>query len=145
MKTIRIIAASAAVLVLAACQAGDEPASEDTSAPEVATTEPMAPDGLPPYGVFKLTSASGETMMENVKQDGTMINVVKDVGNVPGTWEYDADGNFCVTMEGGDGTDCYAESMVDGTWTATNIEDPEDVWTIERVMGSEALPTQAAE
>lgn len=141
MRKITLIAATTA-FALAACQASEEPAApaeEETAPAEPAY--PVAPDGLPAYGVFKVTSADGErTIMQNIKQDGTVINVVAGEDPMPGTWMMDADNNFCITMEGETEADCYADATVDGVWTATNIADPEDAWTVERVQGSEALP-----
>lgn len=146
MKKPSFIAATAA-LALAACQASDEPAAPagDTASEAVAEMAMMAPDGLPTYGVFRVTSADGQTaIMQNIKQDGTLVNVVADGDPVPGTWSTDADNNFCITLEGAEGTNCYAETMADGVWSAVNIADPADRWTVQRIMGSEALPTESA-
>ena len=138
--------AAIAAFALAGCEAGEEPvapaAEEESLSP--AETAMMAPDGLPLYGVFEVSETDGDTQyMRNVKEDGTLVNVMAGEGPVPGTWTME-DGNFCVTMEGEADATCYANAMTDGTWTATNVANPDDVWTVERVMGSEVLPTDAA-
>jgi len=139
--------AAIAAFALAGCEPAEEPvapaAEEESLSP--AETAMMAPDGLPYYGVFELTSADGETrIMRNVKEDGTLVDVVSEGDPVPGTWTTDAEGNFCVTMQGEADATCYANAMTDGTWTATSTADPAQSWTVERVMGSEVLPTEAA-
>ena len=135
-----------AAFALAGCDASEEPivpaAEEESLSP--AETAMMAPDGLPLYGVFEVSATDGDTrFMRNVKEDGTLVNVMAGEGPVPGTWTME-DGNFCVTMEGEADATCYANAMTDGTWTATNVANPDEVWTVERVMGSEVLPTDAA-
>ena len=139
--------AAIAAFALAGCEPAEEPvapaAEEESLSP--AETAMMAPDGLPYYGVFELTSADGETrIMRNVKEDGTLVDVVSEGDPVPGTWTTDAEGNFCVTMQGEADATCYMNAMTDGTWTATSTADPAQIWTVERVMGSEVLPTEAA-
>lgn len=139
--------AAIAAFALAGCEPAEEPvapaAEEESLSP--AETAMMAPDGLPYYGVFELTSADGETrIMRNVKEDGTLVDVVSEGDPVPGTWTTDAEGNFCVTMQGETDATCYTNAMTDGTWTATSTADPAQSWTVERVMGSEVLPTEAA-
>ena len=139
--------AAIAAFALAGCEPAEEPvapaAEEKSLSP--AETAMMAPDGLPYYGVFELTSADGETrIMRNVKEDGTLVDVVSEGDPVPGTWTTDAEGNFCVTMQGEADATCYANAMTYGTWTATSTADPAQSWTVERVMGSEVLPTEAA-
>ncbi len=143
IASIAVIAAFA----LAGCDAAEEPVApaEQDASLSPAETSMMAPDGLPPYGVFRVASADGETkMMQNIKEDGTLTNVMAGTDPVPGTWQIDDAGNFCVTMEGETEASCYVEEMNDGIWTATNVANPDDVWTVERVMGSEVLPTDAA-
>ena len=135
-----------AAFALAGCDAGEEPvapaAEEESLSP--AETAMMAPDGLPHYGVFEVSAIDGDTQyMRNVKEDGTLINVMAGEGPVPGTWTME-NGNFCVTMEGEAEATCYSNEMTDGTWTATNVANPDETWTVERVMGSEVLPTDAA-
>lgn len=139
--------AAIAAFALAGCEPAEEPAApaaqEESLSP--AETAMMAPDGLPYYGVFELTSADGETrVMRNVKEDGTLVDVVSEGDPVPGTWTTDAEGNFCVTMQGEMDATCYTNAMTGGTWTAISTADPAQSWTVERVMGSEVLPTEAA-
>lgn len=139
--------AATAALALAGCEASEEPVApameEESLSP--AETAMMAPDGLPYYGVFEVTSADGETrFMRNVKEDGTLVDVVAEGDPMPGTWTTDEAGNFCVTMEAETGATCYSNAMTEGTWTATGVADPSQSWTIRRVMGSEVLPTEAA-
>ncbi len=145
MRRFASIAAITA-FALAGCDSAPEPAApaaqQSLSPAETAMT---APDGLPPYGVFRVTSADGETrIMQNIKEDGTLTNVMAGTEPVSGTWETNADGDFCLTMEGDAEASCYAQEMKDGTWTATNVANPEDAWTVSRVMGSEVLPTDNA-
>ena len=83
--------------------------------------------------------------MRNVKEDGTLVDVVSDADPVSGTWSTDAQGNFCVTMDGETDASCYAGAMADGEWTLTNVADPSESWTARRVMGSQVLPTEAAD
>ena len=133
--------AAIAAFALAGCEAAEEPvapaAEEESLTP--AETAMMAPDGLPLYGVFEVSEVGGDArLMRNVKEDGTLVNVVAGEGTVPGTWTME-DGNFCVTMEGEADATCYSNAMTDGSWIATNVANPDETWTVNRVTGSEVL------
>ncbi len=139
MKKLVCITAIAA-FTLTGCSQNEEPAPEpmDTEAAE-AETVATAPDGGPAYGMFEVTSADGATViMQDIREDGTVTNTIEGTEPTEGTWTTDGDGNFCLTMAGETETTCYADTVTDGVWTATNIADETDSWTVVRMADEEA-------
>lgn len=129
MKKFAFIAAFA----LAACSGAEEPAPEETA---VAVAEPTAPDGGTVAGVYEVTGPDGQVLTQTVNADGTVITTSADADPVEGTYTGGGGGEpFCITQpneEGAAETACYNEVITDGVWTATNSDDPEDVWTVVR-------------
>ncbi len=127
----RLIVA-AAVVALAGCnQSEPAPAPEATTA---AVAEPMAADGKPTAGKYKITTADGKTMMEEVKADGTYVDTDAD-GKVveTGTWVQKSPTQYCYTKAEEGATEvCNTEGVdANGVWTSTNPEGKSA--TVERV------------
>lgn len=130
MKKLMLIAP---IALMAACSQS-EPAPEATEEAAPAETAVMAIDGKPAAGTYEVTSADGETVLnETVNPDGTVV-VVNGDETTNGTWTSTGPGNFCATMEGETEPSCYVETISeDGVWHAVNEKDPEDAWTVKRV------------
>lgn len=132
MKALIIVAAAA---TLAGCsQSETAPAPEAAEATEAAVAEPMAADGKPSAGMYKVTTADGEVFMEDVKADGTYVQTDKD-GNVveTGKWVQKSPTEYCSTKdEEGAVEKCNVEGIdAAGVWTSTNAEGK--TATVERV------------
>lgn len=123
----------APLALIAACSQS-EPAPEPTEEAAPAETAVMAIDGMPLAGVYEVTSADGATVLtETVNADGT-VSTVEGGETRTGTWTSTGPDNYCVTYEGDAEPSCYAEAMsADGVWSAVNVNDAEDAWTVKRV------------
>jgi len=125
-------------LSLVACsQAEQEPTEQaDQVAPadSSANLSQVAFDGGPNVGVFKAISKEGVVLTQTASADGKIVSVDGDGNSVNGTYTM-GDGRFCITNEGEDGPSCftYSDLKDDGSWTATNVDDPTDSWTVSRV------------
>ena len=131
----KLIAVAFLAGALAACGDAAEEA-DDTATEEAAPAETaaLALDGGPFAGVYEVTSADGATVMtETVNADGTVTNVMGEETRT-GTWTSTGPDNYCATYEGDTEASCYTETMsADGVWSAVNVNDPEDAWTVKRV------------
>ena len=131
MKNLPLIAA----IALAACSGSDEaaaPASEETA---VETPDLRAMDGGPAYGTFEVTSADGTVLTQVLAADGSQVTTDADGNATPGRFVMEGPERYC-RMDGEETEwTCYTEAIgEDGTWTATNEVDPEEVWTIVRAQ-----------
>jgi hypothetical protein len=135
MKKIILLAAVAA---LAACSKS-EPAPEATeaaTAPEAApavAAEPLAADGKPSVGMFRVTTAEGEVVMEELKADGTYVDTVDGKVVETGRWNQKSPEQFCFTKDEEGATEkCNTEGVdANGVWTSTNAEGK--TATVERI------------
>lgn len=129
MKKFLVIAALAAV---SACsKPAEAPAPEASSAPEV-VAEPIAADGQPSVGMYKVTDADGKVYMDDVRADGTYET--KQDGKVveTGKWNQKSPNLYCYTKdEAGAQEQCNEEKVENGVWTTKNPEGK--VSTVERV------------
>lgn len=134
MKKIFVIAALAAVTACsdpAPAPQADASAAAETAAPAAAT---VAADGKPSFGTFKITTAKGEVLMEEVKADGTYV-ATKD-GKVveTGKWEQKSPSVYCTTEDKQDAVQqCNEEKVENGVYTSKSPDG--EVATIERVEG----------
>ena len=96
--------------LIAACSQS-QPAPEPSATASAAADVPMATDNMPISGTYTATSADGSrTLTQTVNADGTVT-----------------------TVEGDSEPSCYAESISDsGEWTAVNVKDDKDSWSIKR-------------
>ena len=122
-------------LCLAACS-GSEQATEEATSDEAPAAEaaPTAFDGGSTIGTFEAVSTDGTVLKQTTAEDGTIVSVNGEGASVPGTYTM-GDGKFCITNEGEDGPACFTYSDLndDGSWTATNVDDPTDAWTVRRL------------
>ena len=131
MKEIAFVA----LFALSACSQAEEPAPEEAATEAAA---PTAPDGGTLAGVYEVTGPDGTVLTQTVNADGTVTSMSADGATVAGTYTGGAGGEpYCITQpndEGAQETACYVEVIgEDGVWTATNRDDPEDIWTVVRV------------
>lgn len=121
-------------LCLAACSGSEQ---AETEAPEETVTAEAAAtafDGGSTIGTFEAVSTDGTKLTQTTSEDGTIVSVNEDGASVAGTYTM-GDGKFCITNEGEDGPACftYSDLKDDGSWTATNVDDSTDVWTVSRM------------
>ena len=128
MKKLAWIAAPIAVAALAACSGGEK-------APEaVETATPTAMDGGPASGTYQVTSGDGTVLTQILVSDGTQVTTDADGKSVNGQYTLETPERYCRLDEGDADWTCYSETITeDGTWTATNEADPDEVWTVVRV------------
>jgi hypothetical protein len=133
MKRLIIVAAVAA---LAGCSQSEtapapEPAAEAT---EAAVAQPLAADGKPSVGMYKVTTSEGEVFTEDVKADGTYVQTDKD-GKVieTGKWVQKSPTEYCTTKdEAGAVEKCNVEGIdAAGVWTSKGPDGK--TATVERV------------
>lgn len=117
-----------AVITLAACSGGEKaPVAEEAAAP-------TAMDGGPAAGKFTVTSADGTVLTQILLEGGTQVTTDADGKSVNGQYTLETPERYCRLDDGDADWTCYAEAIAeDGTWTATNEADPEEVWTVVRV------------
>lgn len=140
MRMLLILASS---LAIAGCsQAEDEEPAPvvETSTPE--PTEPLAADGNPAPGLYRITLEDGTVFTEDVRADGTYVQTDAD-GEVveTGTWEQKSPQQYCYTVdeeyreaEEPEGQQCNTEGIgEDGVWFSTNPEG--ETSTVERSEG----------
>lgn len=127
------IVALAALAALAACsKPAETPAAETSAAPETAAAVagPVAADGKPSVGSFKITAQDGKVYNEVVKADGTYESTGPDGKVETGTWEQKTANLYCGTKTG-EKERCNEEKVENGVWTS---KDPDGkVATVERV------------
>ena len=137
MKKIVLITALAA---LAACsKPADAPADvateAATTAPDAAAAGPIAADGKPSPGTFKVTNADGKFFTEVDNPDGTYASSQDGKVVETGKWVQKSPAEFCYTKnEPNPKERCGAEKVDEkGVWTSTNPEGK--VSTVERIGG----------
>ena len=125
---------AAAVVALAGCKS-EAPAPEATATAEATTAAatPMAADGKPTPGNFKITTADGKIVMEEVKADGTYVDTIDGKVVETGKWVQKSPTEYCYTKDGEGATEVCNTEGVDakGVWTSTNPEGK--TATVERV------------
>ena len=129
---------AASVLALAACSQAEAPAPEATATAEPAATTaaaPLAADGKPTPGNFKITTADGKIVMEEVKADGTYSDTIDGKVVETGKWVQKSPAEYCYTADGEGAKEVCNKEAVDanGVWTSTNPEGK--TATVERVGG----------
>lgn len=116
--------------LLAGCSGAEQQdASTDAAAtPDTAIAEPAAPlaaDGQPTPGIYKITASDGKVFTEEVKPDGTYVQTDAE-GTVveTGKWNQKSPGQYCYTADKEGATEeCNAEAVgADGVWTSTDDE-----------------------
>lgn len=127
----------AAVCLLAACSGPEnaaEPATENSATPETEAAVSATVDGGPMVGTYEAISNEGAVLIQTLADDGTVTSTDAEGNAVNGTYTGSAE-QFCITNEGATAAVCYAYGSLDenGSWTATNEADPDEVWTIRRV------------
>lgn len=139
MKKIALIAAFA--VVTACSQAADEPEAVEETAEAAA---PLALDGQPSTGTYRITTSEGTEITQEVRADGTYTNTVGEDSET-GTWEQKSPEVFCSKSDEEEGEmSCSTESMTeDGVWQS--VDEEGDVSTVERVAEeAEAEAEEAA-
>lgn len=125
---------AAAVVALAGCNS-EAPAPEATATAEATTAAaaPMAADGKPTPGNFKITTADGKVVMEEVKADGTYVDTVDGKVVETGRWVQKSPTEYCYTKDGEGAKEVCNTEGVDakGVWTSTNSEGK--TATVERI------------
>lgn len=130
----RKLIALAGVAVLAACSQPDTPA-EPAATEEVADAGPVAADGQPTPGMYKVTNADGTVIMVDVREDGTYSTMDAD-GNVTdtGKWDQKSPELYCETSDGeGEVERCYEEYLDENGVYMSKDPQTGAVSTVERV------------
>ena len=134
----RYLVFGGAVLALAACDAGesDTMADADVMAEDTMVADaggPMAADGMPTPGTYRITDADGEVSTEIVNADGTFTSTSADGTVESGRWVQKSPEQFCVTMdEEGAQEECFDEMInEDGVWLSTDADGTSS--TVERI------------
>lgn len=132
MKKIALIAALA--VVTACSQAAEEPAAETV---EEVVAEPVALDGEPSVGTYKVTGSDGSELIQEVRADGTFTNTSGEETET-GTWEQKSPELFCSKSDDEEGEmSCSTESMTeDGVWQS--VDEDGETSIVERVVEEEA-------
>jgi hypothetical protein len=132
MKKFLVIAALAAV---SACSnPAPAPEADATTAAEAAApaAENVAADGKPSVGTYKITSAKGEVLIEEVKADGTYVQTKDGKVVETGKWEQKSPALYCTTKDEKDAVQrCNEEKVENGVYTSKSPDG--EVGTVERV------------
>lgn len=133
--SITLVAATCALALSACSEPAEVPEAEPAAETEVADAAPMAVDGMPVAGDYVIEGGDGSTINVTLTEDGKAIYTDADGTEMTATYTGGtADEPYCVTGDESGDTSCYAQSMVDGVWTTTSVDDPEMTATITRVM-----------
>lgn len=131
MDKIMLVAALAA---LGACSQAEtaNTADEGEAAGQIAEAAPMAADGSPPHGRFKVTQADGSVQTEDVREDGTYTAVNADGEITTGTWRQKP-GEYCNTLDQEGAVErCHKESIDEnGVWISLDPEGEQAI--VERI------------
>ena len=136
MKKIVLVAALA---TLAACSKQDAAPAADATEQAAAIAAPavqtLAADGKPSTGTFKVTTADGKVIMEEVKADGTYVDTQDGKVTETGKWVQKSPETYCYTKdEAGAKERCGTEKVDDkGVWTSVSPDGK--TATVVRVTG----------
>ena len=134
MKRIFVIAALATVAACSQPAPAPEPtaeASAEAAAPAAAAGT-LAADGKPSHGTFKVTTAKGDVLMDEVKPDGTYVTSKDGKVIETGKWVQKSPTLYCYTKDQKDAVqECNEEKVENGVYTSKNPKG--EVATIERV------------
>lgn len=132
MKKFLVIAAFAAVSACsnpAPAPEADASAAAETAAP---AAENVAADGKPSVGTYKVTTAKGEVLIEEVKADGTYVQTKDGKVVETGKWEQKSPALYCTTKDEKDAVQkCNEEKVENGVYTSKSPDG--EVGTVERV------------
>ena len=127
----RIFLIAASALAITACSQAEEADPADTTEPAAAEVSgPVAIDGNPSAGMYRVTTEEGEVYMEDAKPDGTYVTTKDGEVVETGTWEQPSPDQWCSQVdeeyidEEEDGTrKCNTEQIDEnGVWTSVNSE-----------------------
>ena len=125
----------AALATVAACSQSEPApeATEEAAAPAPAA-QPLAADGQPATGTYRVTTSEGQVVIEEVRADGTYTDTIDGEVVETGRWEQKSPEQFCFTKdEEGATQKCNTEAVdADGVWTSRDAEGK--VATVERVQ-----------
>ena len=139
MKKLLIVASALAITACSQAEDADADAMADDTTAEAAA--PIAADGNPTPGMYKVTDSDGQVYMENVKADGTYETTKDGELYRTGRWEQPSPEQYCSATdeeyreEDDDGSmGCSTEQIgEDGVWTSVNDEG--ETVTVERADG----------
>lgn len=105
-------------------------------APQAApTAPPIAADGKPSPGLYRVTDAAGTVLIENLHPDGS-YTFMDEAGTIleTGQWTQKSPTNLCFTANADNAPEiCYNEAVrADGIWYSTK-SGTTDTATIERL------------
>lgn len=123
----RTLIIATACVALAACSREEAtPAVEATETAAItasAAPGPLAADGKSTVGKFRITTADGQVMEEDVRADGTYTSTTEGKVVESGKWVQKDPATFCYTKdENGAKEVCNTEGVKDGVWSSTNPE-----------------------
>jgi len=134
MKKIFVIAALAAVSACSKPAPAPDAEASATQTADASTAGPVAADGKPSAGKFKITTADGKTLIEEDKADGTYSTTQDGKVVETGKWDQKAGGLFCFTKDGKDAKQqCNEEKVENGVWTTKSPDGKVSI--VERVTG----------
>jgi hypothetical protein len=134
MKRIMLVAALATV---AACNQSEPAPAPEAANEAAAAAEPaaavLAADGQSATGTYKVTTAEGEVVMEEVRADGTYVDTVDGKVVETGRWVQKSPEQYCYTKDEEGATEvCNVEKVdANGVWTSTGPDGK--VAKVERV------------
>lgn len=133
MKKYVLMASLAAVAACSQAETAPEPEAAEEAAE---AAQPLALDGKPTPGTYKITRENGDVMMEDVRADGTYMATMPDGSVENGTWEQPSPDVFCSTTdEEGAEQECVDEKYGEnGEWLSTGRETG-STSIVERVEG----------
>lgn len=122
-----ILSLAAACCALAACSQRETTTAPGTAETVTAATPTaaavLAADGKSPVGKYRLTTADGKVIDEELRADGTYTET--SGGKVVGTgrWVQKDGGTYCYTEDKEGAIEvCNTEQVKDGVWTSVNPE-----------------------
>ena len=121
MRKIVIIAALATVAACSKPEPAATPEAADTAVAAAPAAATVAADGKPSTGMFKITSADGQTIMEEIKADGTYVDTRDGKVIETGKWEQKSAAQYCWTPDTAGATQtCADEKVENGVYSSYN-------------------------